>query len=385
MIERSRHVTRLLRLLRELPVVALLGPRQVGKTTLARAVARAQRGAVTSFDLENDADLAALADPMLTLAPLRGLVVIDEVQARPDLFRALRVLVDRPRRPSRFLVLGSASPELLRQSSETLAGRVGHHELEGFTLDEIGVRRLNRLWLRGGFPRSFLATSEAASQAWRTEFVRTFLERDLAQLGLGVPASTLRRFWSMLAHYHAQIWNASELGRAFGVADTTVRRYLDALTATFMIRQLRPWAENLAKRQVRSPKVYVADSGVLHTLLDAPTRGDLDRHPKVGASWEGFVVGQLVTRLGARPEECYFWATHQGAELDLLVVRGGRRVGFEVKRTTAPQVTPSMRIAQHDLKLASLDVVHAGSRTFPLSDRIRAVACERILEDVAPL
>lgn len=382
---RPHHVARVTALLRQFPVVAVLGARQVGKTTLARQVVASRRGPTAVFDLENTGDLARLADPLLTLRRERGLVVVDEVQRLPDLFKTLRVLVDEPGTGLRFLVLGSAAPELLRQGSETLAGRIAYHELEGFRLDEVGVERLARLWLRGGFPRSFLARTEAESGRWREEFIRSFLERDIPQFGLRIPAPALRRFWSMIAHYHAQTWNGSELARAFGVAHTTVQRYLDVLTETFMVRQLPPWHANLAKRQVRSPKVYLRDAGLLHTLLGVHTAQDLEGHPKVGASWEGLALGVVLDRLGARPGEVYFWGTHAGAELDLFVVRGGTRLGFEFKRTSAPTITASMRTALADLKLQRLDVIHGGRETFPLSDRIRAVPLDRVWRDVSPL
>lgn len=384
MIARDSHLIAVRGLLARNPVVALLGARQVGKTTLARELAGATRRS-EFFDLERAADVARLTDPELALGSLRGIVVLDEIQRRPDLFPALRVLADRPRSPARFLVLGSAAPELLRQSSESLAGRIAFHELPGLTLTEVGANALDRLWLRGGFPRAFTARSTSESAAWRRDFVRTFLERDVPQLGIGIPSVTLERFWSMLAHYHGQIWNASEFGRSFGVSHHAVRRYLEALEGTFMLRVLRPWAENLAKRQVKSPKVYVRDSGLLHTLLDIDDSNHLERHPKVGASWEGFVVEALIQRLGARADQCYFWATHSGAELDLLVIDGTRRFGFEVKRTTAPGVTPSMRHALSDLGLTRLDVVHAGTETFPLAPSVRAVAAHRLLDDVEPL
>ncbi len=384
-IDRPHHVARLTALLRQFPVVAVLGARQVGKTTLARQVVAARRGPTAVFDLENTEDLARLAEPLLTLRRERGLVVIDEVQRLPDLFKTLRVLVDEPGTRRRFLVVGSAAPELLRQGSETLAGRIAYHELEGLRLDEVGAERLSRLWLRGGFPRSFLARTEAESGRWREEFIRTFLERDIPQFGLRIPAPALRRFWSMIAHYHAQTWNGAELARAFGVAHTTVRRYLDVLTETFMVRQLPPWHANLAKRQVRSPKVYLRDAGLLHALLGVHTARELEGHPKVGASWEGFALGVVLDRLGARPGEAYFWGTHAGAELDLFVVRGGARLGFEFKRTSAPTVTASMRTAGADLRLQRLDVIHGGRETFPLTDRIRAVPLERVWSDVSPL
>ena len=385
MIQRGDHLRLLAGLLREFPVVGLVGPRQVGKTTLARALARGWRGAVTHLDLESPADLARLADPTLALGPLRGLVVIDEFQRRPDLLAVLRVLADRPRRPARFLVLGSASPDLIRGSAETLAGRIAYQELSGFSLAEVDPARLGALWLRGGFPRSFLARTEPASWRWRQQLIRTFLERDLPTLGLRLGADALHRFWAMLAHYHAQVWNASELARAFGVADTTVRGYLDLLASAFMVRLLTPWAENLAKRQVKAPKVYLRDTGLLHALLGIRTADDLERHPKVGASWEGFMLSEVIQRLGAEPRECHFWATHGGVELDLLVVRGRRRLGFEFKRTSGPSVTRSMHVALADLRLERLDVIHAGESTFPLAPKIRAVAARHILTDLSPL
>lgn len=383
-LARPRRLRALRNQLRRYPVVGVLGVRQVGKSTLARDLA-GPRSHVLFLDLEDPRDLARLADPMLALEGRRGLVVLDEIQRRPELFPALRVLADRRPLPARFLVLGSASPELLRQTSESLAGRIAFHELSGFSLDEVGAERVERLWLRGGLPRAYLARTDRESADWRRQFVRSFLERDVPQLGVGVSPSTLGRFWAMLAHYHGQIWNASEFARAFGTSEASVRRYLDLLVETFVVRRLQPWAENLSKRQVRSPKVYLADSGVLHTLLGLNERQDLERHPKIGASWEGFGIAQVVERLGARPEECFFWATHAGAELDLLVLRGRRRLGFEFKRTTAPEVTRSMRVALQDLGLASLDVVHAGEHTFPLDRRVRAISLARILSDLEPL
>jgi predicted AAA+ superfamily ATPase len=313
------------------------------------------------------------------------LVVLDEVQRLPDVFPVLRVLADRPGPSARWLLLGSASPTLLRHTSETLAGRIAHYELPGLALEETGAERLDRLWVRGGLPKSFLARSERDSFQWRLDYVRTFLERDLPQLGISIPSSTLHRFWSMVAHFHGQVLNASEFARSLGVTDHTVRRYLDLLTGAYAVRQLSPWHENLSKRQVKSPKVYVADSGVLHALLDLYAAEDLSRHPKIGASWEGFALGQIAQRLQVRAEECFFWATHAGAELDLLVVRGRRRWGFEFKRTSAPRITPSMRAALSDLKLSRLDLVHPGPESFPLGRRIRALALPRLLEDLEPL
>ena len=342
-------------------------------------------GTSVRFDMEDPDDLSRLGEPKLALQDLSGLVVIDEVQRRPDLFPVIRVLVDRPDAAARFLVLGSASPDLLRQSAETLAGRIVYHELDGFGMDEVGMAERDPLWLRGGFPRSFLASSTEASAEWRRAFVQTFLERDIPQLGIRIPAPTLHRFWRMLAHYHGQVWSGAELARAFGVADSTVRRYLDLLCSTLVVRQLPPWHENVKKRQVKAPKVYIADTGLLHTLLGIETRDDLEGHPKSGASWEGFVLRELVNHLGARPEESFFWATHAGAELDLLVVRGRRRMGFEIKRTTAPKLTRSMHAARESLRLDRLHVIHAGQATFPLADGAVAVAFDRIREDLEPL
>lgn len=385
MIDRRRHLDRIGWLFRTFPVVAILGARQVGKTTLARAFGETSGGPVTHFDLERAADLALLADPELVLAPLQGLVILDEIQRRPELFPVLRVLVDRPESDTRFLVLGSASPDLLRQSSESLAGRIGYHRLRGLALDEVGTAAFDRLWLRGGFPRSFLASEEPASVEWRRSFLQTFLERDLPQLGVRTPAETLRRFWSMVAHYHAQTWNGAEIARAFGIGESSVRRYLDLLTGALVLRQLPPWHANLSKRQVRSPKVFVDDSGLLHTLLGVESSGDLAGHPKVGASWEGFLVKEIIERLNAREEECYFWATQAGAELDLLIVSGQRRLGFEIKRTTAPRLTRSMAVVLEDLDLERLDVVHAGEATFPLAQKVRAVSVSALLDQLEPL
>lgn len=385
LIERPRHLKQLQGLLERHPVVGILGARQVGKTTLAQQLIASYSGPTTFFDLENPEDLARLQEPMLALSDLSGLVVLDEIQCLPELFPVLRVLVDRRDAVAQFLVLGSASPDLLRQSSETLAGRICYHDLSGFALDEVGMDVAQKLWLRGGFPRAFLAQSDTASAEWRRAFVHTFLERDLPQLGVRIPVQTLRRFWTMLAHYHAQVWNGAELARAFGVAATTVRHYLDLLTSALVLRQLPPWFENIAKRQVRSPKVYIADSGLLHTLLNLSTREELEGHPKVGASWEGFVLSEVITRVGARSDECFFWATHSGAELDLVISRGSRRWGFEFKRTTSPKLTRSMRSALADLRLERLDIVHAGEHTFPLSENVRATALRRILTDLGNL
>lgn len=372
MLRRRHHLEALRGLLREFPVVALLGARQVGKTTLARQLTGEPDG-VTRFDLEDPIDRERLRDPMLALRDLTGLVVIDEIQHAPETFPVLRVLADRDPLPARFLVLGSAAPELLRQSSESLAGRIAFHELQPFDLREVGTENWRALWLRGGFPRSFLADDDAASTRWRRAFIRTYLERDLPQLGIRVPGDTIRRFWTMLAHYHGQTWNGAELARAFGVSQTTVRHYLDILTATFMARRLPPWHENLAKRQVKTPKVYLSDSGLVHELLGIEDQRALESHPKVGASFEGFAVEQVIRCLAAEPEQCFTWGLHSGAELDLLVVRAGQRLGFEVKRTSAPKTTRSMRTALEVLRLERLDVVYPGTEVFPLAERVRAV------------
>lgn len=355
--------------LRRSRVVALLGPRQSGKTTLAREFVSAS--SPNYFDLEDPAALARLEQPDTALRDLRGTVVIDEVQRRPELFPLLRVLADRRPLPARFLILGSAGPELLRQSSESLAGRIETVKLEGLRLRDLGPARLGRHWLRGGFPRSFAARSAAESMSWRREFIQTFLERDVPQFGIRIPALTLRRFWNMVAHLHGQVWNGAELARSMAVAETTVRRYLDLMSDVFMLRQLPPWHENIAKRQVKSPKVYVRDSGLLHALLGTASDRDLAMHPKVGASWEGYAVEEALKAI--RPDDAYFWATHQGAELDLLLFVRGRRIGVECKRTDAPTLTPSMRSAMADLRLDRLFVAHPGDRRYAIAPGIEAV------------
>ena len=364
------------------PAVAILGPRQIGKTTLARQFAERVPGPVTRFDLEDARHVARLEDPLGALEPLRGLVVLDEIQRRPEIFPALRVLLDRPDNPTRFLILGSASPELLRQSSETLAGRIAYRELGGLDVEDTGSEALFVRWLRGGFPRSFLAPNDVRSFAWRREFVRTFLERDLPQLGVRLPAPALGRFWGMTAHLHGQLWNHAEMARAFGGSAKTARTGRDLLDAALVLRVLRPWSENLGKRQVKAPRVYLRDSGLLHYLLDIRTPEDLEHHPKVGASFEGFAIHELIAHLDAQPEECYFWRAHTGAEVDLMVVRGRERRAFEIKRTSAPRTTRSMHTAIEDLRLDRLDVIHSGRDTYPLRDRIRAVSIFRLREDV---
>jgi predicted AAA+ superfamily ATPase len=368
-IARTALIAEIRRALKRSRVVALVGPRQSGKTTLARQIVPAS--AVGYFDLEDPTSLARLAQPLTALAPLTGIVVIDEIQRRPDLFPVLRVLVDRAPARARFLILGSASPELLRQSSESLAGRIETLSISGFSLEEVGAKAIARHWLRGGFPRSFLARSAADSLVWRRQFVQTFLERDVPQLGITIPPAALLRFWTMLAHYHGQIWNAAEPARSLGVSEPTVRRYLDLLTGLFMVRQLPPWHENLKKRQVRAPKIYLRDSGLMHALLGIGTEQALLAHPKSGASWEGYAIEQAIKL--ANPSEAYFWATHQGAELDLLLMKDGKRIGIEAKRADAPTLTPSMRIAIEDLRLDQLTVLYPGERQYALSEKVTVV------------
>lgn len=350
-------------------MTVLTGPRQSGKTTLARQIL--SEDSTGYFDLEDPVSLTRLEEPMTALGPLRGLVVIDEIQRRPDLFPVLRVLADRRGLPARFLILGSASGDLLQQSSESLAGRVERIMIGGFSVQELGAGSLNQLWLRGGFPRSYLALTEGDSRAWRREFIQALLERDLPQWGVRVPAMALLRFWTMLAHYHGQTWNASEPARALGVNPSTTRRYVDLLTDALMVRQLQPWYANVGKRQVKSPKVYVRDSGLLHQLLGLGSEKALLGHPKVGASWEGFVLEQVLAR--EAHDEAYFWATHQGAEIDLILSRGDRLMGVECKRADAPRMTPSMRVALSDLGLERIAVIYPGSRRYQVAQGVEAV------------
>lgn len=376
MILREDHLAQVLQSLKHFPVVALLGPRQVGKTTLARQLSAQWAGPVTHFDLEDPDDQARLFDPAFVLKPLTGLVVLDEIQIRPELFPLLRVLADRPQTPARFLILGSAAPQLLRHTSESLAGRVHFHQLSGLDLTETSPDQTDTLWLRGGFPRSYLAPDDAASYAWREAFIRTYLERDLPQLGINLPALTLRRFWTMVAHYHGQTWNSSELARALAVSDKTISRYLDILEGTFMTWRLRPWHTNQGKREVKAPKVYLADTGILHSLLGIKTHNDLLAHPKSGASWEGYALQEVIRCTGAGRDDAYFWGLHSGAELDLLTISQGRKLGFEVKLTRSPKVTASMRTALEALSLDHLYVVCHGAgatETWPLAQGITAL------------
>jgi predicted AAA+ superfamily ATPase len=374
MLERPYYFNRLKTALERTPVTALLGPRQCGKTTLARQVAENQKA--TFFDIESVPDRRRLQNPELMLGSLTGLVILDEIQEMPELFSVLRILVDRQENQAHFLILGSAFPEIIKSASETLAGRLEFVELQGFDLSETGADTWEPLWLRGGFPRSFLANSEDDSLAWREGFIRTFLERDIPQLGINIPAVTMRRFWTMLAHYHGQTWNAAEIGRSMGLSDKTVRSYLDILTGTFMIRQLQPWFENLGKRQVKSPKIYFRDTGLLHSLLDIPDKHNLLGHPKVGASWEGFALEQTLQIL--HPKSVYFWGTHAGAELDLVFQFKGNRYGMEIKFNEAPSLTPSMRIAVSELALDHLWIVYPGSETYPVTKNITALPLKNL-------
>ena len=358
------------------PVTALLGPRQCGKTTLARIIAEQEPSTV--FDLENPVDLQRLSAPMQALKDLSGLVIIDEVQRKPVLFELLRVLVDRPGQSTRFLLLGSASPHLVKGVSESLAGRIGFVDLSGFQLWEVGMQHRDRLWIRGGLPKAFLADSESDSTQWRESFIRMFLERDIPQLGITIAAETLRRFWTMVAHYHGQIWNAAEFARAMGTAENTARKYLDILSGAYMVRVLPPWFENLKKRQVKAPKIYIRDSGLFHSLLQVSTLADLRGHPKIGASWEGFAMEHLIHVFRAR--DAYFWATHSGAELDLMVMIAGKRHGFEFKYTDAPGRKRSMHIAIEDLDLEHLWIIYPGDQKYSLDDRITAIPLEEIFQ-----
>ena len=377
MIDRPRYLASISSALDRSPVTALLGPRQCGKTTLARIFA-VQNNA-HYFDLEAPSDRQRLQNPELLLSSLSGLIILDEIQLIPELFNILRVVVDRQKNQARYLILGSASPQIIKNVSETLAGRIEFVDLSGFDLLEVSVEKGEKLWLRGGFPRSFLAVSEKDSLIWREGFIRTFLERDIPQLGITIPAAAMRRFWTMLAHLHGQTWNASELGRSMGLSDKTVRNYLDILSGTYMVRQLLPWHENLKKRQVKAPKIYLRDSGLLHSLLNLTDLHELLGHPRLGASWEGFALEQVLRILEL--SDAYFWATHSGAEVDLFFFSGGKRYGMEFKFSEAPKVTKSMHSAMADLDLQHLWVVYPGFNTYPVQENITMLP----LKDVGTL
>jgi predicted AAA+ superfamily ATPase len=380
-IERVAYLLEMKERLQDNPIVGLSGPRQSGKTTLARLFAEEAETDVHVFDLESPADLARLVNPELTLSPLQGLVILDEIQRMPELFPVLRVLADRAEVPARFLILGSASSDLIKGASESLAGRISFIDVSGFSLREVGLDRLDTRWWRGGFPRAFLARNDEVARQWHEDFFRSFLERDIPQLGIRVPANTLRRFWAMICHYHGQVLNLAELARSLGSSEPMARRYLDILSGTYMVRQLPPWFENLKKRQVKAPKVYIRDSGVCHALLSIPDANALQAHPKLGASWEGFCLEQLLDLTGDR--EAYFWATHAGAELDLLLFHKGKRIGVDFKYSESPSSTKSMRVALSDLALEHVYVVHPGPHRFPLDENITALPLQDLLKTLS--
>ena len=381
MIKRQNLLRHVKTALKRSRAVGLIGPRQCGKTTLARQLVSVD--SPNYLDLEDPSSLARLDEPMTALRGLKGLVVIDEVQRRPDLFPVLRVLLDRTPLSARFLILGSAAPELLRQTSESLAGRIETISMSGFSMSEVGSAALARHWLRGGFPPAYLARTESDSLAWRKNFIQTFLERDLPQWGIGTPSAALLRFWTMLAHYHGQTWNAAEPARSLGVSEPTVRRYLDILSGVFMVRQLLPWHANLKKRQVKAPKSYFRDTGLLHYLLGIRSDKELLGHPKCGSSWEGYVIEEAIK--ATEPDEAYYWATHSGAEIDLVLIKNGRMLGVECKRMDAPRLTPSMRTALEDLKLEQIAVVYPGTKRYSLGERVAAVPLETVAEGMKGL
>ena len=379
MIERKRHIQEILDSFKDFPVVAVIGPRQVGKTTLAHQVARVYPEPTRHFDLERGADLNRLAeDPEFVLNEQQGLIVLDEVQRLPDIYTTIRVLADRRTGPSKFLVLGSASPNLLHLTSESLAGRIRYHNLSGLGLYEIQPGLQDSLWLRGGFPKSFLARSDSRAFLWLEEFTYTFLTRDLPALGFTLSPTLLRRFWTMLAHLQGQVWNASEIGRSLGLSDVTVRRYLDMMSDALVIRLVQPWYANIKKRQVKSPRIYFRDVGLLHALLGISSMEELLSHPKAGASWEGFVMEQVTDLFRLRDHQVFFWRTHTGAEIDMIVQRGTELIGIEIKRTSSPSVTKSIRSALADLELTAVRIIHAGKESYPLTEKVRAVSAHNL-------
>lgn len=379
-LNRTHFIQKITTLFKIYPVVALLGPRQCGKTTLAKNYVQLKNKKLPKencFDLEDPTDLARLTYPKMMLESLKGLIVIDEIQRRPELFPTLRVLVDINPKTQRYLILGSASRDLIQQSSETLAGRIGYLELTPFSFTE--TKNSQKLWIRGGFPRSYLAKDDEKSKIWREDYIQTFLERDIPNLGIQIPPNQLRRFWMMLAHYHGNLFNASEIGRSLGLNHKTIKNYLDILTGTFMIRELQPWFENISKRQVKTSKIYFRDSGIFHTLLGITRSSELLTSPKIGASWEGYALEEIIRFHQARIEECYFWSTHGEAEIDLFIIKDGKRLGFEFKFTDAPKMTKSMAIAQADLKLDKLIVIYPGKHCFPIGKNIEAIGLEAYL------
>ena len=376
MIPRPQAYKNITKILELFPVAALVGPRQCGKTTLARIIA--EKNPSTFFDLENPVDVARLSAPMSVLENIKGLVIIDEIQRKPELFELLRVLADRADNPAKFLILGSASPDMVKGASESLAGRIGFTGLSGFNLWEAGVENRDSLWVRGGFPNSFLAPDDNGSMIWRENFIRTFLERDIPQLGISIPSETLRRFWTMIAHYHGRVWNAAQFARSMGTSEITARRYLDILAGAYMVRVLPPWFENLRKRQVKAPKIYIRDSGIFHALLQLENLSDIQGHPMLGSSWESFALEHVVGAFNTR--DIYFWATHAGAELDLLVMSKGKRYGFEFRYADAPGTTRSMRTAINDLALEHLWVVYPGKEEYDLDETISVIPVSGILK-----
>ena len=376
MIKREQLKSKIKIALKRSRCVALLGPRQCGKTTIARVVSDEMPS--TFLDMEDPESSARLTNPKMALESLKGLVVLDEIQMRPDLFPVLRVLLDREPLPAKFLILGSASPELIEHTSETLAGRVEFIDMSGFSLAEVGDENIRQLWLQGCFPPSYLAGNEDDSFIWRRDFVRTFLERDIHRLGFNIPPETLRRFFIMLSHYHGQLWNASRIAASLDLTAPTMKRYLDILTGTYLIRQIPPWFENIGKRLVKSPKIYFRDTGILHYVSNIRTMGELETHPLYGASWEGFVIEEIIRKTNNR--NLYFWRTQAGAELDLLLPNGGRKIGIEVKCTETPKVTKSMRIAMSDLNLTHLYIVYPGNATFPIEEKITALSINNLPE-----
>lgn len=376
LLERLKLLTEIKNALARSRVVALIGPRQCGKTTLARQLVSPD--SPNYFDLENPRSIVRLDEPMTAFENLQGTVVIDEIQRRPELFPILRVLSDRDPLPARFLILGSASPSLLRQSSESLAGRISIISMSGFGLDEVGFESQNKHWQRGGFPLSFLAETDRESSTWRKDFISTFLERDVPQFGIKIPSTSLFRFWSVLAHYHGQIWNAAEAARTLNISENTARNYMDILEDLFMARQLRPWFANLNKRQVKSPKIYFRDTGLLHYLLGIKSERELALHPRVGASWEGYAIEEIIKAM--KPDEAYFWSTHSGAELDLLLIKENKRIGIECKRMDAPSLTKSMQTAMQDLELNELLIAYPGRQTYSLSKTVRVLPLSEVLQ-----